>query len=369
MSEAAAGGSGWPGVPAGAFATAGDARALWRSLGGAGLIDLVLPPSNGRREVDPRRLGQLLTELDARLPMGMVLSICVQVATVIPLLRAAAARSPMAADVLREALRGEAVVALAASDAGLSGSALLDARTEVRDAGDGVRLSGGKDWITNACICDHALVLARHRPARHFTSFSWVLVPARLEGVSCRPATSLLFDGAGLGHLRFDDVVIGREHVVGAPGRALSELALQLGTERLAGALWARALCRRLLVDTYGHLRRRSTGDGTLWDNAAIRERFARCVVEWRRLDALCEVHGAGAVTASRGMLLKAASGESVDRLLAECASLLGAEAFRDGGLAVLRAQAAMFGVAGGAAGAMLAGVAEHVDELLGLAG
>jgi hypothetical protein len=65
-------------------------------------------------------------------------------------------------------------------------------------------------------------------------------------------------------------------------------------------------------------------------------------------------------------MVLKIACGESVDRILGECVELRGADACRDGGVASLHEQSAMFGVAGGATGAMLAGVADHADELLG---
>jgi acyl-CoA dehydrogenase len=343
-----------------------DTRTLWRSLGRSGVLDGLSGPSSGRPEVDPGRLGDLLAELDARVPFGSVLSVCVQVASVIPLLRTLAGHSALADQVLHETLRGDAIVALAATDAGLSGSALLSSRTEVRDAGDHLLLRGGKEWIANACHCDHALVLARCRPAHHFTSFTWALVPATRQGVSRQPAASALFDGAGLGHLRFDDVVLGREHVVGRSGRALAEFALQIGMERLAGALWARTLCRRVLADTHRYLRDRPTGDGALWDNAAVRERFARCLVEWRRLDAMCAIHTAGGAAASERLVLKAACGESVDRILGECVGLRGADAFRDGGMASLREQSAMFGIAGGATGAMLAGIADDAERLLG---
>ncbi|XVV01037.1 hypothetical protein ACQPW3_26915 [Actinosynnema sp. CA-248983] len=65
-------------------------------------------------------------------------------------------------------------------------------------------------------------------------------------------------------------------------------------------------------------------------------------------------------------MVVKVAVAESVDRVLAVCAELVGAESFADGGVAGLRAEAAMFGIAGGASGALLAGIADHADELLG---
>jgi hypothetical protein len=64
-------------------------------------------------------------------------------------------------------------------------------------------------------------------------------------------------------------------------------------------------------------------------------------------------------------MVLKAAVAQGTDQILGECLQLSGADAFRPGGVAELRTQAAMFGIAGGAEGAMLAGVAGYADELL----
>ncbi|MFD8968193.1 acyl-CoA dehydrogenase family protein [Streptomyces sp. NPDC059568] len=346
----------------------GDARSVWGRLGRAGLLDGFARP--GRQGTDHTRLDGLLTELDARLRPGVVLSVCVQAATVLPLLAEAAADSPYAAKVLDQAVQGDAVVALAVTDSAGSGSDLLHLRTGVRENEGGAVLDGGKDWITNAGHCDHALVLARHRPAHHFTSFRWILVPSDAAGVSCRTATGTLFAGSAVGHLRFDEVRLLPEYLVGVPGRGLAGFARQAGAERLAGALWARALCRRVLTGTLDFLKDRPSQGGSLWDNAAVRERFARLVVEFRRLDAMCAAYGTAAAAApapaAEGMVLKAAYAESAERILTECVSLRGADAFRDGGEAALRAEAAMFGIAGGAGGVMLAGIAGHAEELLG---
>ncbi|CAM3727679.1 acyl-CoA dehydrogenase family protein [Kibdelosporangium persicum] len=337
-----------------AAATATDRRSLWRNLGESGVLRQVC----GRSEVDERLLGTLLAELDARAAMSDVLAVCVQVATVIPLLHGMADDSGLVRALLADMLNGKAIVALAATDAEVSGSALMDIRTTVKSTQDSAVLDGGKEWITNALDADYALVLARHRQARHVTSFRWALVPMDRPGVSSRPSGSAF---PAVGHLRFDNVPLGGEHLVGRPGRALAEFARQIGTERLAGALWARALTRRVLVGTYAFLTTRSTGDGVVWDNAAVRDRFARGVLEWRRLAVLCR----RPATTADGMVLKAACGQSVDRILGECVGLQGAAAFRDGGVASVRDQAAMFGIAGGATGTMLAGIADHAEELL----
>ncbi|WP_254909686.1 acyl-CoA dehydrogenase family protein [Micromonospora sp. NBS 11-29] len=339
-----------------------DPRAVWRALGVAGITAGLYPDG---AQPHPGRLAALLTELDARCPLGVTLSVCVQVATVAPLL--AGTEGP-AERARRGMLRGETVVALAVTDAAGSGSDLLDATTRVKFGAGTATLDGGKDWITNATSCDAALVLARHRESRHFTSFCWLLVPAAAPGVSTESA-GRAFAGAGVGHLRFAGVALDGDAVVGRPGRALAAFARQAGVERLAGALWARAMCHRLLAGLLDWLRRRPAAEGTLWDRPAIRERYARCLVAVRQLDALCASSLASphaVPAAATGMVLKVAAAETVDRVTTEAVRLRGADAFRDGGESQVRAEAAMFGIAGGATGAMLAGIADHADELVG---
>ncbi|CAL9420708.1 hypothetical protein SUDANB95_01839 [Actinosynnema sp. ALI-1.44] len=330
-----------------------DARAVWASLGRSGVL------AEDRPVV---ALRSLLPSLDARYPLGVVLSVCVQIASALPVLRSHGP-SGVVGRVCGEAVRGEVVVALAATDAGAAGSDLMDLTTSARLSPDRVVVDGGKRWITNALSADYALVLARHRPQRHFTSFVWVLVPLDAAGVT-RESAGSCFSGAGVGHLTFSGVSLGRDHVVGAPGRGLAVFARHVATERLAGALWAAVLCRRVLAETRRVLVSRPLGGGVAWDNAVVRDRFARGLVEARRVEALCASFREGELVDS--MLVKVAVAESVDRVLAACAELLGADAFADGGVAGLRAEAAMFGIAGGASGAMLAGIADHAEDLVG---
>ncbi|WP_245716197.1 acyl-CoA dehydrogenase family protein [Micromonospora humi] len=339
-----------------------DARAVWRALGAGGVTAALYPHGV---QPDPGRLAALLTELDAHCPLGVTLSVCVQVATVLPLLAGAGGPAEHAR---RGMLRGETVVALAVTDAAGSGSDLLDATTRVKLGEGTATLDGAKTWITNATTGDAALVLARHREARHFTSFCWVLTPASAPGVTVSSA-GRAFAGAGVGHLRLDGVALDPDAVVGRPGRALAGFARQVGVERLAGALWARAMCHRLLAGLREWLRRRPAAEGTLWDRPAIRERYARCLVAVRQLDALCAPPLASTdavVSTVDGMVLKVAAAEAVDQVAAEAVRLRGADAFRDGGEAHLRGEVAMFGIAGGATGAMLAGIADHADDLVG---
>ncbi|MFS4103131.1 acyl-CoA dehydrogenase family protein [Streptomyces sp. PD-S100-1] len=335
---------------------------LWRVLGAENRLAGVYRGDDPRRGVDPAALGALLTDLDRRFGVGPTLAVTVPLATCLPLL---APGTGPAARTLADSLAGRTVVALAATDRD-SGCDLAALDTRVSFDGDHLRLDGAKRWITNATTCGAALVLARHRPGPHFTNFTWVLVPADAPGVSARPAGTELFDGSGTGHLAFDGVRLTRDHVVGGAGRGLSGFAAHIATERLAGALWAVALCERVLHETAGHLKGRRHGDGVLWEREGIRQRWAGALLRSRQHRALTEsLTEAVAVRrdTSSAALLKASAAETVEHVLDVCAHLQGAHGFRTGGPQQLRAQGALFGIGGGTTEVVLSIVAETAAD------
>ncbi|MEV3970172.1 acyl-CoA dehydrogenase [Streptomyces sp. NPDC050698] len=291
----------------------------------------------------------------------------VQTASALPLLSTG---TTAACTALRErVLDGLACVALAATDSAAPGSELTALGTEVRWDERTLHLSGGKRWVTAAGSADHLLVLARHRPGRHFTSFTWVLVPAGAAGVRIEPAdTGGLLASAALGHVHLDDVRLDVDHLVGRPGRAMASFARHMATERLAGAQWAVALLRRTLAATRRHLTARVAGEGTMWDNTAIRQDFAGCLVRTEQLRALVEATlrtADGRPGMNSAALLKAAVGQTADDVLGRCARLQGADGMTAGGAHHVRAEAAVLGLGGGATELMLAHVADAADALL----
>ena len=343
-------------------------REVWSWLGEHGVLGELYQHEEGERRLWPRRLRTLLTAVDARGRCGVTLSVCVQVASAIPLLHSGASGAPLVAAVLAETLAGRSVVALAATDAAAAGSDLTGLGTEVEIAGDTVIVSGAKRWITQAVGCDYLLTLARHRPGRHFTSFTWVLVPAAAPGVAAEAADTPLFAGSGTGHVSFDRVRLSREHLVGQPGRALASFARHITRERFAGAVWAVALLRRALDDTSRSLRGRHSDGAPLWSLEVPRHRFAAAVVELRLLNALTieleqrVLHGYDAAAAA---LVKTAAARTADAVLSVCASLQGADGYLPGMAQQLRAEAAVFGIGGGTVDLMLSTVAEHADAVL----
>lgn len=353
-------------LPVGAPATA-----VWRTLGAAGALRALYGSGNTLGPVaDPARLGALLRAVDARGDNGATLSVLVQAASALPVLGSGAvpsAPSPVAA-AYEQTLAGTTQVALAATDEAAAGSDLSGLGTEVRIEGDELVVHGGKRWVTNAGSAAYLLVLGRHHPGRHFTNFSWVLVPAKTAGVTVRPAATHLLANSATGHIGFDSVRVPADHLVGRNGRGMAVFARHMSTERLAGAQWAVALTSRVLADTRERLRQRTVDGEPLWHNAVVRQGFAECLVRVAQLRALCDSLAETAVKGqnlSAGTLLKSAVGLTVDTVLARCAQLQGADGFAASGAQGIRAEAGVLGIGGGVTELMLAGVADMSEQLL----
>ncbi|WP_407554663.1 acyl-CoA dehydrogenase family protein [Streptomyces sp. Pv4-95] len=338
---------------------------VWAALGRAGLITRAYRDGDVRAGADPDGLAQLLAAVDSRFSLAATLSVSVQLATALPIL--ATGSSQVARQALASALAGRATIALAATDV-TAGTDLTALRTRVRIDDDGLEVTGEKNWIANTTTAAFFLVLARHRPGRHFTHFTWVLVPADAPGVTPCPADSVLFADSGAGHVVLDGVRLDRGHLLGRVGFGLPLFARHIATERLAGAQWGVALCRRVLDDTLRHLSGRPHGEGTLWDLDGVRRTFAACLVRVRELQALVAYHAEQVAVrhdTTAAATLKAAAGATVNHVLTECGQLWGAAGFATGGIQELRAQAALFGIGGGANEVVLGAVADAAEAVL----
>ncbi len=338
---------------------------VWSALGAGGHLAACYRDGDPRRGVRPAALARLLAATDARFGIPATLSVSVPLATTLPVL--AAGTTAEARRALEDALAGRVTTALAATDV-TAGTDLAGLRTAVHLDGDTVEVTGEKQWIANATTASWFLVLARLRPGRHFTAFTWVLVPSDAPGVHVRPADSSLYAASGTGHVRFDGVRLTAGHLVDRVGMGLPSFARHIATERLAGALWGVALCRRVLADTRRRLAARAHGEATLWDNEAIRQRFAACLVRTQELHALCEQFAepvARRYDTTAAATLKAAAGATVGQVLGDCAQWWGAAGFADGSVQQTRAQAALFGIGGGATEVVLATLADSAEQVL----
>ena len=131
-------------------------------------------------------------------------------------------------------VRGERTCSIAITEPG-AGSDAAGIRTSARKAGEGYVLNGGKHFISDGLHSDFFVVSAVTDAAARPRHVSLFLVDKDLPGVTVgrnQPMMGL----AGTSHVElfFEDVKLGREHLLGGEGRGLAIAYSTLGRVRLA---------------------------------------------------------------------------------------------------------------------------------------
>ncbi len=114
-----------------------------------------------------------------------------------------------------------------------AGSDLSGVRTRASRTGGGWRLNGAKIWTTNADKAHYMIALARssgQSEDRH-KGLSQFLVDLAAPGVSVRPIADLVGD-SHFCEVRFDDVFLPEDALIGAEGGGWGQVVAELALER-----------------------------------------------------------------------------------------------------------------------------------------
>lgn len=359
-----------PRVPA--LERAGEHPAdLVRMLGAEGFFRPCVPGPDGDRDrlpVDLRYLRILIEELARTGCFGLTLSVGMHAGVFLPVVARLGA-DPVREKVLDGGLRGDLLGTLAATEADAAGSDFAGMQTAIDISDDRVVIDGHKQWITSGAAADYAVVFGRSRPGRHPAAFSAALVPADRDGVHREPLDMAVMRANPIGRLEFHRVEVGRDHLLGRPGRGFRYFLDHIAVERLTGAAWAVVAAEDLLAQAQQHAQARSVGTETLWDRSAIRHRVARAAIQLALLRALTDAaftasHRDGQLDPFTTAALKAAVPGAMEDVAGLCVQLQGARALTAGN-PLLQAlnDFRVWGVAGGSTETMLDVVAAAFAE------
>ena len=164
-----------------------------------------------------------------------------------------------------------AALALTEPDAG---SDLKSIITELHETNDGFRLSGVKSWISNAGAASFYLVFARDGE-----QFTMAIVPADTKGVTVTPCPEIMAPHV-LGEVKFDDVLLPADSIVGDRGTAFDLVLATLGTFRVSVAGAAVGLADSALQEAILHTSRRQQFGRPLAKIGAVEQMLADCWTE-----------------------------------------------------------------------------------------
>ena len=189
---------------------------------------------------------------------------------------------------LRPLLRAEqrCAYAITEPEAGSDVSAITT--TAVR-ADDGWRLSGAKQWIHNAPVCDFAVVLARTDPSLGRRGMSVFLVDRDRPGVEVgRKEHKMGQRASQVGALRFDNVALPPEALLGTENRGFHMMMSVLDKGRVGIAALAVGILQAALE--------------ACLDYAKTRRQFGAAIaefqgVQWMLADMAKDIHAARLMT------------------------------------------------------------------------
>ncbi|MFJ9928485.1 acyl-CoA dehydrogenase family protein [Streptomyces misionensis] len=231
---------------------------------------------------------------------------------------------------------GSAVAAFALSEPGAgSDAAALALAAEPGGAGEW-RLTGEKCWISNAPEADFYTVFARTGPqagARGVTAF---LVPADRPGLTGQALE--MISPHPIGALRFDDVPVGPDDVLGEVGRGFAVAMGTLNLFRPSVGAFAVGMAQAALDATVEHTRRREAFQGRLMDLQAVSHQVAEMALrtEAARLMvyAAATAYDEGAADVPRrSAMAKLLATETAQYVVDTAVQLHGARALRSGHL------------------------------------
>jgi acyl-CoA dehydrogenase len=177
------------------------------------------------------------------------------------------------AEWLPKVASGEAIAAFALTepDAG-SDAASIGASAALCDGG--WQLSGDKTYISNGGIADFYVTFARTGEGEGSRGLSAFIVPASDAGLRVEERIEVIAPHP-LARLKYDDVRVSPDALIGAPGEGFKVAMGTLNLFRVTVGAAALGMAGRALVEAIDFASQRRLGSGTLADNAVTQAKLA----------------------------------------------------------------------------------------------
>ena len=202
---------------------------------------------------------------------------------------------------------GKARIAMAVTEAA-GGTDLLGAlRTTARRQGGDWVLTGEKMWSTGALAAQHLLVLARTNAVegRPDKGLSMFLVPNPSRGLEVRPIPKLGMRALASCAVRFDDVVLPEDRMVGTLDEGWKEMVSVIDTERVLLAALCCGILDGVLEDAVAYSLDRQAFGRPIGAFQAVQHHLAD-IAMWRAQSELVTLHAAWLAATGRPFSIEA---------------------------------------------------------------
>ncbi|EMA64031.1 acyl-CoA dehydrogenase domain protein [Halorubrum distributum JCM 13561] len=179
--------------------------------------------------------------------------------------------------VLPEVTAGDAVMGSAISEP-QAGSDVTSVATRAEKDGDEWVINGSKMWITNGTVADYFVVVCETDPEidDRYSGYSQILVEADRDGLTRDKITGKLgIRASDTAELRFDDVRVPEENLVGQRGMGFLQLMQFFDETRTAVAAQGVGIARGAAERALEYAEEREQFDRPISDFQAIKHKLA----------------------------------------------------------------------------------------------
>jgi acyl-CoA dehydrogenase len=251
----------------------GYAPDLWRQMAELGWASIILPEQYGGLEFGFLGLGVVLEEAGRTLAASPLFASAVVGASAILL----GGNEQQKEALLPAIAGGELTIALALEESHHHRPTQM--RSTVMKEGDGFVVSGEKTFVLDGHSADKLIVVTRSAGAeRDSAGLTLLLVDREAEGVSVQ--RTLMADSRNAANIRFDNVQVAADALIGEAGRAWPVLEQVLDRGRVAMAAEMMGLALEAFERTVAYLKEREQFGAPIGSFQALQHRAAQMQAE-----------------------------------------------------------------------------------------
>jgi alkylation response protein AidB-like acyl-CoA dehydrogenase len=229
----------------------------WRDAGANGLLCVELEEAHGGQGGNFLHAAALIEVLADRGLSGPLYSFMVHSDIVVPYIRDYASTAVRSTWLPRLA-SGQAISAIAMTEAGAGSDLKAMATTALPHRDGGFLINGAKTFITNGGVADLIVVCAKTSPDKGARGMSLFAVDANTPGLRRgRNFEKLGMRACNTAELFFDDMHVPASALMGERDHGFGYLMKQLPRERLVIAIAALATAESILRQTVGYVKQR----------------------------------------------------------------------------------------------------------------
>ena len=254
-------------------------KKLFKKMGDLGFLGIRYDPKYGGQGLDYWYETAFLEELGHIRALGLAVAITVQTNMATPAI-AEFGNEFLKETFLKAAIQGDMVGAIAVTEPG-AGSDVAALATTAKRENNYYIINGSKMYITNGTQADFYTLLSRTSDDPGYHSFSLIVVPSDLPGITIgRKLDKLGVRISDTAEIFFDNVRVPVENLIGSEGEGFIYQMKQFQHERFSLLPFACTAARDIVDLTVDYIRERVVFGKPLIKKQVLRHRLADWLTE-----------------------------------------------------------------------------------------